>query len=401
MKKFSMLFLFTVMLALVTGCGTGDKPAEAEAQKLVDAMAREDYHTTVGILTEGAENPEAPYLEEILADTRVEIKEVGEDTITFQVTAPDFGDLFANFPKQAKNAEDFTMDALDQYLKEQMEEAERNQTDVKVRYEETDGRVQIHYLEETFCNAVTGGSLPAYGALFEEVTGEVFRYEPRAYYNGFDRTVLKEWLARFEKEPQVEATEASSAPGKKRADAFWLTKGGDGNCSGEEMIRLDLDPDGTLGYCNYQDDGSSAAPLCEGRAAYQMNDSEITITGIRLAEGEPEQTVRLTIVKESPNGFRLALKSGTPKTKTEQNLTTGSYYVYDEKGMSERLRGDLGIPEDFDGTFRKGTPEYWFAGGIFTVFCQYQKDGKTVAEAGADCYSGEAVRSVFPYQEEP
>ena len=203
MKKLQILFLCLLVLTLVTGCGPEDSAVETEAQKLVDAMEQEDYHGTVGILTEGQENPEAPYLEEILAKARVKVKDAGEDTVTFQVTAPDLSDVFEDYLKQAKDAEDFTMDALDSYLKERIAEAEPEQRDIKVRYEEKDGQVRIHYLEETFSNAVTGGIIPAYGAIFEEVTEETFLYEPRAYYNGFDLTVLKDWLLDCKQERQV------------------------------------------------------------------------------------------------------------------------------------------------------------------------------------------------------
>ena len=166
------------------------------------------------------------------------------------------------------------------------------------------------------------------------------------------------------------------------------------------MIRLDFNQDGSLDYCNYESDGSTAAPLCEGRATYEMNDSEIKITGIRLSDGEPKQTVHLKILKQNQKDFRLALKSGMPKTKTEKYLTKGSYFVYDETVTPEGLDGNLGIPADFDGTLTKGAPEYWFAGNLFTVQFGYQKDGKTMAEAGVDCYSGEAIRLILPYMEE-
>ena len=108
-------------------------------------------------------------LEHIFARVTLKVKDISEDTVEFEVEAPDMSNVFTNLKS---DSDSITEDKLLQHIIDYTKRAETKTTTVSLKYILIDEEAVVEYQDETFINALTGGLLDAYKSLYAKMMEE-------------------------------------------------------------------------------------------------------------------------------------------------------------------------------------------------------------------------------------
>ena len=186
-KKLKSNRRILVMLLLVcslstTACGT-DKTVKKEANKISDAIESKDLSLLdkiingVDDLSEDEElsdffetdtEQENGIMSQSIEQDTVEVKKIGDKTITYKITAPELSDLFNDMRKN-----NVTEENVDSFIKDYIVKADKVTNEVEVPYTYENGNYSAEYGSEEFINALTGNMVTAYQNLMQDVVNEM------------------------------------------------------------------------------------------------------------------------------------------------------------------------------------------------------------------------------------
>lgn len=186
MKRLLLIILvFTLVVGLV-GCGKKNMVKDT-AQVLVDAFDTDDMATINKTIfgsnevtmdeevleiwgePDTSDTSQEGVLEQIFPYVTVKAIKTTESSITYEIEAPDMRNVFVNL---STNMTDISEDELLQYIKEYAKNAEKKVVTVSLNCTFVHGEPIVEYRDEAFINAVTGGLLDAYKALYEQMLEE-------------------------------------------------------------------------------------------------------------------------------------------------------------------------------------------------------------------------------------
>lgn len=185
MKRLFLIVLVCVsLLTGLVGCGKQNKVVEENAQEIADAFADGDIATInknifgtnefevdeelSGMWGETSKSQEG-VLEHIFEHVTVKVKKTTENTIEYEIEAPDMKNVFMDL--DASTA-DISEDELLEHIKSYAKNAEITTVTVSLEYIIVDDKPVVDYRNAAFINAVTGGLLDAYKSLYEEMMEE-------------------------------------------------------------------------------------------------------------------------------------------------------------------------------------------------------------------------------------
>lgn len=114
------------------------------------------------------------FLGDLFAMTKTKVDAMEEGTAVLKITAPDMSRFFTSQAQELSSVTD--PQVLRQQLLSYASDAEQVTTEVRLPYSVEDGQIQIDYCDPEFIDAMTGGLVSAYGALYDqmmEVLGDV------------------------------------------------------------------------------------------------------------------------------------------------------------------------------------------------------------------------------------
>ena len=184
MKKIILIVLLCVALIGLVSCGKQNEVVEEKAQMVADAFADGDMaainKTIFGtnefevdgelsdIWGENLESQEG-VLEHIFEYVTVKVKSTTDSTIEYEIEAPDMKNVFVDLNA---NAADISEDELLQHIEDYAKNAKTKEKTVSLKYILVDDEPIVDYRDEAFINAVTGGLLDAYKALYDQMMDE-------------------------------------------------------------------------------------------------------------------------------------------------------------------------------------------------------------------------------------
>lgn len=184
MKKIAIIVCVCAVFVLgCTGCGKNKKIVEEHTQEVISVMKggeMEEINYLIfqnqcfdlgdNISGKGEEEGEKQegILGELFEEVTLKVKKIGEDTIKYEIEAPDLSGIYKEFNKDNNmSQEEFT-----DYLKQYIEEAERQKKIVEVPYSIVDEKIKVNYRNEDFINAITGGLLESYKKAYQDMLEE-------------------------------------------------------------------------------------------------------------------------------------------------------------------------------------------------------------------------------------
>ena len=184
--KMRVLLLIIVCVAFtgLVSCGEQNELVKENAQVVADAFTNGDMATINKIIFatnklevdkelsdiwgEDAQSQDG-VLTYIFDLVTVEVKEITDSTIEYEIEVPDMSNVFVDIDTNAVN---MSQDELLQYIKNYAQNAETKDTTVALEYILVDDEPVVNYQNEEFINAVTGGLLDAYKTLYSEMLKE-------------------------------------------------------------------------------------------------------------------------------------------------------------------------------------------------------------------------------------
>ena len=141
---------------------SGDMDAIAEAVFGKPALTLDPE--IAALSPEEAENHDG-ILGDIFKRVTINVQYAALGIAQYEIQAPDMTDVFAEI---SLNAAEITEDTLREHIRTYAEEAPLITTTVRLPYQTVEGETVFNYQDEAFINAVTGGFLSAYQALYAE-----------------------------------------------------------------------------------------------------------------------------------------------------------------------------------------------------------------------------------------
>lgn len=105
------------------------------------------------------------FLEDIFKRVTIKVQYAALGIAQYEIQAPDMAGVFAEIPPDAT---EITEDTLREHIRTYAAEAPLITTTVRLPYQTVEGETVFNYQDEAFINAVTGGFLSAYQALYAE-----------------------------------------------------------------------------------------------------------------------------------------------------------------------------------------------------------------------------------------
>ena len=183
-KRVLLLIIVCVAFTGLVSCGEQNELGKENAQVVADAFTNGDMATINKIIFatnklevdkelsdiwgEDAQSQDG-VLTYIFDLVTVEVKEITDSTIEYEIEVPDMSNVFVDIDTNAVN---MSQDELLQYIKNYAQNAETKDTTVALEYILVDDEPVVNYQNEEFINAVTGGLLDAYKTLYSEMLKE-------------------------------------------------------------------------------------------------------------------------------------------------------------------------------------------------------------------------------------
>ena len=187
MKKIISIILMCVVLITLVGCRRQNKVVKDTTQTLIDAFHDSDMKTInkaifgttefevdneLADMWGGISESQGGILEYIFARVILEVKNISEDTVEFEIEAPDMLNVFTILET---GFDGITEDKLLQHIADYAKSAETKTTIVSLKYILVDKEAVLNYRDEAFINAITGGLLDAYKSLYSEMMEEYMK----------------------------------------------------------------------------------------------------------------------------------------------------------------------------------------------------------------------------------
>ena len=181
MRKHIIIILICIVLITLVGCAKRNEVVKDTVQTLADAFHDGDMKTVnrfifgtneFGINEELSDmwgdtsEYQGGILEHVFARVTLNVKNMSEDTIEFEVEAPDMSNVFKNFESDSDH---ITEDKLLAHIIDYAKNAETKTMIVSLKYILIDEEAVVEYQDKTFINAVTGGLLDVYKSLYTEM----------------------------------------------------------------------------------------------------------------------------------------------------------------------------------------------------------------------------------------
>lgn len=180
-RVLSAIFILSVGLV---GCVQQNKAIETEAQVIADAFTNGDMEninkaifgtneleiddSLSDIWGENSQTDDG-VLTCIFDSVTVKVKKITDSTIEYEIEAPDMSKIFIDMNT---NNDNISEEKLSDYIKSYIPDVETKKTTVSLEYVLVDDKPVVNYRKEEFINAVTGGLLDAYKALYSEMPEE-------------------------------------------------------------------------------------------------------------------------------------------------------------------------------------------------------------------------------------
>lgn len=182
MKKMKNLFLWGLsLLVVLAGCAGKHELVRGSAQRVADAFMDSDMAAINEIvfgwsqsgsgdevLDTWGENDrsEDGVLSCIFGLVSIKVGDITDSTIEYVIEAPDMGGVFEDVDAETSGiSEEELLDRIKSYA----QNAEAKKTNVSLEYSLVDGEPVVNYRDKEFVNAVTGGLVDAYEALYSEM----------------------------------------------------------------------------------------------------------------------------------------------------------------------------------------------------------------------------------------
>lgn len=184
MKKKFFLFLICAFIIAIGGCNSIRQEVKKAAQKDADIFSDGNMEEIdklifgVGKQTSVIEFEDVTNnkklnlkgaLNSIVSHSTISVEKIREDTVEFDIMAPDMRKLFIHLPDSDYVHRE---DGFLAYIEDYVEEVEALNTTVLVSYSIEGESITIDYYNEAFINAISGGLLDAYKQLYIEALNE-------------------------------------------------------------------------------------------------------------------------------------------------------------------------------------------------------------------------------------
>lgn len=184
-KKSTKKKLLIVSLACglcLSACGT-NKEVEAEAEKIVVAVADKDMETVEAIMLgtgdfvtdeelagffEDSGSANNGIIAKIVEQDSIKVKKIIDEHIVYEITAPELSNIFEDVMKE----ENLTEQGFEEYIYNYIATAEKTKIEVKVPYTYEDGVFTADYSTQEFMNGITGNLITAYQDLIQQMIQE-------------------------------------------------------------------------------------------------------------------------------------------------------------------------------------------------------------------------------------
>lgn len=175
MKRIVCILLAMFLLVSMTACGT-DKD---EVSKTIGKKNAETVRNDLEVFSEGDisgitervfgslpnETSEEGIIADLFANAEAQITSADESTITYTIVSPDISDFFTVYADQLDSIT--TSEELGEAILEYAKTAPTKEYTVTVPYSVEEDDIDVAYDDPDFINAMTGGLLDAYSALYD------------------------------------------------------------------------------------------------------------------------------------------------------------------------------------------------------------------------------------------
>lgn len=185
-EKIGIMFVILCMLLLI-GCSKKEinDVVKEQAGVVVDAFDKNDMDainwilleaeevefdeqlvTEFGFINKGRENG---ILQPLFAEVSLELCDVKDETVIYEINAPDMSDFFS---KNKDKLADMKQDEIRKFFCEYVLTSHKSKERVGVFYKTVGEKVVFNYRTRDFMNAITGGLLDGYIELYKELFDE-------------------------------------------------------------------------------------------------------------------------------------------------------------------------------------------------------------------------------------
>lgn len=106
-------------------------------------------------------------LAELMEESRIDVKEVTEDTVVLEITARDMRHVFSDYGDTLLTAQN--PEEMAEMLLDYAEDADIVVMEVTLSYTMDENRVEFDYTDAALINGLTGGLMEAYQALYTQI----------------------------------------------------------------------------------------------------------------------------------------------------------------------------------------------------------------------------------------
>lgn len=184
MKKIlsKKILVFSVGAVLcLSACGNNN--VEAEAKKIVEAvenkdmkaveqmvLGREDFMADEELADffEDSEEGNNGIITKIIEQDAIEVKNIAEGYIVYEITAPELSNMFQDVMKE----ENLTADSFEAYIYNYIATADKIKKKIEVPYTYENEVFMADYTTQEFLNGITGNLVTAYQDLIQQMLQE-------------------------------------------------------------------------------------------------------------------------------------------------------------------------------------------------------------------------------------
>lgn len=152
---------------------------ETQAQEITNVIASGDMEKINQIIFDyqelkvdeeiDEENSSEGILKKIFTKDSIQVKKINEDTIEYEIKAPNLSHIFEEI---TENENISTDEAFKEYLMNYIDKAENKKITISVPYTVKDGKILANYKDKEFINAITGGLLESYQKMYQSMIDE-------------------------------------------------------------------------------------------------------------------------------------------------------------------------------------------------------------------------------------
>lgn len=179
MKKLTCVLIIALILLFISGCTT----EKDNALKVLDKEHAETVQNDLEMFSDGnisgitervfgvasdeisADDSNNGIIADLFANAEVQIASADESSISYTIVSPDISDFFTVYADQLDSIT--TSEELGEAILEYAKTAPTKEYTVTVPYSVEEDDIDVAYDDPDFINAMTGGLLDAYTALYD------------------------------------------------------------------------------------------------------------------------------------------------------------------------------------------------------------------------------------------